>query len=618
MTPPKLMKTRLSPPSVVRCPMATVVLAILIISFVFFVGGWIRPDVTAMLVLASLVLTGAIDPSKVFLGFSSNAVITIAGLMVIGSAMEQTGVVKWVALRLERVIGKSRRRLLLANTAIPGMLSGFINIVAAAAFFIPVILRLCKKMKVPQTKVLMPMACTALIGANLTLIGASHNLVVHSLLKESQGKGFAFFEFTAVGAVLLVAALLYIFMIGQHLLPEGTSEPAPEEVPESTDLLAVYGLEDRIFELWLSESVDGLTLGDLPLEERGLTVLGAVRESEEFLFSGERIRLIEGDTLLVRGREEIALEIAEEREELTFLGAPHAQNEYPVSTAELSEAVVPPRSPVIGKTAGEIELLEEFGMTAVSVYREDRPRRTGAMDMKLKEGDSILLYGPRDRMREFAPEKELLIYFQPGRPEVAIAKKKWAPVAVGILAAVVVVAALGWFPIAVTAVAGAVLATLLGLVGVDDVYEAIDWRTLVLIAGMYPLGVALDTSGAADMVGQVLIGGLGGFGPVAVFAGLLVLTMTLTQAIHNAAVAVIMAPIAINAATMMESSPTGFCVGIVVACSAAFLLPYGHPAPLMVQKPGSYTNFDYFRFGFGLNVIALAVVLVMVPLMWPF
>lgn len=603
---------------------AATVLIILVASFVLFVSGWVRPDVTAMLVLAALVLTGAIEPSEVFVGFSSFAVIAIAGLMVIGAALEQTGVVKWVARRLEGIIGSSRHRLLLVNTAIPGLLSGFVNIVAAATFFIPVILRLCKKMNVPQSKILLPMACTALIGANLTLIGASHNLVIHSLLEESEGQGFAFFEFTAVGAIFLFAAIVYIFLIGQRLLPgdeESTTVPPPEdppEVPITPDLVEVYGLEDRLFELWVSEHVgEGLTLGDLRLGERGLKVLAAVREEERLIFPEAGSKLIEGDMLLVQGPEDLVEEVGAAHAVLTPLGPPHSEAGYPISTAELAEAVVPPRSPAIGRTPRDLDLVDEFGMTPIAVYRRDRSHRTGASDMKLEEGDSVLMYGPREKMREFDPEKELLIYFRPGKPDVTSEKKSLAPLAVAILVAVVVVAAGGWFPIAVTAITGAVLVALLGMISEEQVYESIDWRTLVLIGGMYPLGVALETSGAADVIGGMLIGALGDFGPVAVLAGLVVLAMGLTQAMHNAAVAVIMAPIAINAATMMESSPTGFCVGILVACSTAFLMPFGHPAPLLVQEPGGYEGRDYLRFGMGLNVIALAVILLVVPLLWP-
>src|SRR6056297_984283 len=234
----------------------TIVLTVLVIAFVLFISGALKPDLIAMLVLVSLVTSTVIDPADAFAGFSSFAVVAIAGLMVIGEGLEKTCVVKWVAQQLAGIIRRDYNRLLLANTVVPGLLSGFVNIVAAASFFVPVILRLCKQMEVPQSKILLPMACTALLGANLTLIGASHNLVVDSLLMAETGAGFGFFEFTVVGVVLVVAAVIYIFVAGQRLLPGERAAPDPSEVPETVDLARVYGLEHRMFELWVVPSED--------------------------------------------------------------------------------------------------------------------------------------------------------------------------------------------------------------------------------------------------------------------------------------------------------------------------------------------------------------------------
>lgn len=596
-----------------------VVLLVLTTAFVLFVTGALAPDLIALLVLASLIATGVVSPAEAFAGFSSFAVITIAGLMVIGDGLERTGVVKGVARSLEKVIHERYGRLLLLNTSIPGFLSGFVNIVAAASFFVPVVLRLCKQLKVPQSKVLLPMACCALIGANLTLIGASHNLVVDSLLERETGSGFGFFEFSIVGLVLLLAALVYVSTIGQRLLPGFRETPDPAEVPVTTNLIDVYQLEDRMFEVWVSDDLEEneLRVQDLGLLELGLTLLAVVRESEQLLVPQPDLRLWDSDMLLIQGREDVVAQLADQHDALTFIGPPQAQEQYPISTAELAECVVPPRSAAIGRTVHELDLADQFGMTVIAYYRDDAPHRTAVQNLVLREGDSLLLYGPRERMREFDPEKDLLIYFKPGEPEVSRRMKRRAPLAAALLVAVIAGAALNWLPIAATAVLGAVLMVLTGIVEPGRLYKAIDGRTLVLIAGMYPLGVALNTSGAADMIGNSLIAGLGDFGPLAVLAGVVVLCMVLTQPIHNAAVAIIMTPIAINAALMMNSDPRAFCVAVIVACSATFLMPYGHPAPFLVQKPGDYRPGDYVKFGSGLVLITLAVILGMVPLLWP-
>lgn len=599
---------------------ATIVFVILGLAFVVLVTGWLKPDVVAVLVLLSLVLTRVIEPAQAFEGFSSFAVVTIAALMIIGDGLEKTGVVDWVAKKLEKVIRKRYGRLLAINTAVPGLLSGVVNIVAAASFFIPVILRLCKEMRVPQSRVLLPMACAALVGANLTLIGASHNLVVHSLLEQADGVGFAFFEFTALGATLLIAVVLYTFAFGSRLLPGQRVSPDPERVPVTARLIDVYGLEDRLFEIWTTDEIEDreTTIADLQLErDHDLELVTVVREGNHLKAEHRDTVLRASDMLLVQGRQPDAEALAERHEALTYMGPPEVQKKFPLSTAELAEAVVPPRSPAIGRTPRELALSDTFGLRAIAYYRDGRPHRAGARDTRLREGDSLLFYGPRAKMREFEPEKDLLVYFKPGETEVASTKRRQAPVAAAILAAVIGIAALGWFPIAVSALAGAAAMVLAGIVDWKRLYDAVDWKTLVLIAGMYPLGAALDASGGAGIIGDLLVGQLGGFGPLAVLAGISVLCMVLTQPMHNAAVAIIMTPIAITAAEAMGASPTGFCVAVVISCSAAFMLPYGHPAPFLVQEPGNYRNGDYVRFGAGLNLITLAAILVLVPLLWP-
>lgn len=597
-----------------------IVFIVLAVAFILFVTGWLKPDLIAMLVLVSLVFSQVIEPAEAFAGFSSFAVITIAGLMVIGEGLEKTGVVKWVATQLARVIQKRYGRLVFINTAVPGVLSGFLNIIAAASFFIPVILRLCKQMKVPQSKILMPMASAALLGANLTLIGASHNLVVDSLLTEATGTGLAFFEFTLVGVALLVVTVGYVFLVGQRLLPGEAESPDPEDVPVSVGLAETYGLKDRLFEVWVGPPEEGdtaPTLETLDIEGAGLSLLAVVRGSDELIFPEPDMALDENDLLLMVGREDLVEDFADRYPALAFLGPAESQKAHPVSTAELAEAVVPPRSPLIGKTIRDLDLGEKYAMAAIAYFREDTPHRSRILDAEIMEGDGLLVYGPREKMRDFNPEKELLIYFKPGEPDVSTSLKRKGPIAAAILVLVILAAALGWMPIAATALAGAVAMVLTGIIPMPQVYRVIDWKTLILIGGMYPLGVALTETGAADLIGETLIALLGGFGPLAVLAGVSILAMILTQPMHNAAVAIIVTPIAINAATLMDSNPVAFAIAVIVSCSAAFLMPYGHPASLMVQVPGGYRNKDYLLYGSGLILLVLAVILGLVPLLWP-
>lgn len=595
-----------------------IVFAVLSVAFIIFVTGVLKPDVTALLVLISLVLTGVVTYDEVFTGFSSFAVMAIAGLLIISKALERTGVVKAVARILEKVTGKSCKKLLFINTAAPGILSGFVNIVAAASFFIPVIMRLSRKMNISPSKILLPMAYASLIGANLTLIGASHNLVVHSLLEDATGQGFKFFEFSIVGLVFLIAAILYIIFFGVKLLPERqVVEEAKKEA--SINLIDEYRLKNRLFEIWVTEEFDGkkYPYQDMDIDEKhGVAILEIIREGKELLFAKDNHRIMNGDMLLVQGNEYAIKEFCDNYDGLVFLGPPRAEEKFHVSSAELAEAVVPPRSKAIGKTPMEMEFRKKWGFGVLAVFRENEVTRTHAVRKKLKEGDGLLFYGPRENLRDFNPEKELLIYNKPGEPEISKSKKQYAPISAAILLTVILTAALDIIPIAVGAIAGAGLVVLAGILSPDEAYRAIDWKTIVLVAAMYPLGIALNNTGAAELVGNLLVSSLGGIGPIAVMGGIVLLTMALTQPIHNAAVAIIMTPIAINAAELMGSSPVAFSIAVLIACSTTFLLPYGHPAPYLVQVPGKYKKEDYYKFGFPMMFIGFAVIMGIIPLVW--
>jgi di/tricarboxylate transporter len=596
-----------------------IVLTILSIAFILFLTGVLRPDAIAILVMLCLVMTGVISPEDSFIGFSSHAVMTVAGLLVITEGLKRTGVVLLVARKLENLIGKSFNRLLLINSSMPAVLSAFITVMPSVSFLIPVILRLCLRMKVSPSRILMPMASIALIGANLTLIGASHNLVVHSLLKESQGVGFSFFEFSIVGICLLLASLLYIFFIGRHLLPNRQKLDNPRNSTVTANLIQEYELKNKLFEAWVSTDLEAkhLSIADLDLYGKyGLDLLEVVREGSKFVELDD-FDLQSGDTLLLKGTEQAAKDFCEYYSGITYMGPPRAQEKYPISSAELAEAVVPPRSPVMGKTPNEINFRGEYGLTVIAYYRDGKPHASYAQDVKLQEGDGLLFYGPRNAIRDFEPNQEILIYYKPGIPEVSAKKEKLAPLAAAILLAVVVAAASDFIPISVAAIAGAILMTFTGIINPVKSYDAIDWKIIVLIGGMYPVGIALIQTGTADIVGDMLVNAFGDYGPLVLMAGVSLLTMILTQPIHNAVVAIIMTPIAINAAELMGTNPRAFCVAVLVSCSSTFLMSVGHPAPLMVQLPGDYNAMDYLKFGLPLNIIAMAVILLVVPMLWP-
>jgi di/tricarboxylate transporter len=595
------------------------VLGLLAGALLFLLTGWLRADLVAVLVLVGLVLGGVLEPGQAFRGFASNAVMTIAGLLVLGRALVRTGVVKWVAELVERLAGSSRLRVLSACMLLPGLLSGFINIVAAAAFFIPMIYTLERHGRVPRALLLLPMAAASLAGANLTLVGASHNLVVNDILGQEAGAGLGVFELAPLGLLILAAVAAYTLLGGWRLIP-GAGQEAETETPKRCLLLEAYDLEDRLWELWIKDASRAVSapLREAGLGERyGLAVLSVVRGGRVLPVNHGDLELEPDDLLLVSGNRRAVDGLLAERENFALLGHPPDPESLATGRAELVEVLVPPRSALAGSTLRELDFRQRHGLTAVALWRDGGPLRTGARDEPLREGDGILLYGPRENTRGLEPGPELLWVHAALRPEAPPALRAWAPWAAAILAAVVGLAAAGVVPIQISALAGAALVVALGLLDMGEAYRAIDWQTLVLIGGMYPLGIAMQKTGAGPLLADWLGAAAGGLGPVALLLSLAVVTMALTQFLHNAAVAMIMAPVAVSLAQAADANPKTFALAVVAAASATFLLPYGHPAALLVREPGGYRRRDYLRYGLAPCLLTLAVVGLFIPFWWP-
>jgi di/tricarboxylate transporter len=595
------------------------VLGILFGAVLFFVTGWVRADVVAILVLVLLVVFGLLPPEEALSGFSSEAVIAIAGLLVLSAGLVRSGVVRWIAERVNDLAGESRRRLVLLSSSLPGILSGLVSDIATVSLFIPVVLRLARKNKISRQKLLIPIAMAALAGGNLTLIGASHNLVVHSLIQERGEPGFGFFEFLPVGAALVAAFAVYALFFSRRLLPgEDSEEKGPGEGPA---LIQTYDLHERLWEVWVHDKspLVGSSVKDLGIGEAyGLGVITLVHhEKPELVVKGDR-KIQGDDILLVSGRKERVEELVRDREGMEFMGHPRGQEDFPSSGAECIEVTVPPRSPAIGKTLTDLGIRQKTGLSGLALWREGRPIRTDVGRIPLEEGDGLLLYGARKDTRDFDPEPNFLWLHRPVKREAPRRLRHLGPYAALIMAAVIVVAALKWVPIPVAALGGAAAMILIGVLTPREAYEHVEWRTLVLVGGMYPLGLAMERSGAAEWISGLIAGSLGLLGPLATLLGIFTSALLLTQALHGAAVAILMTPVALDTASLLGVEPRAFAVAVVVGAAATYLIPVGHPAPLLVQRPGGYETLDYVKFGLGLTLITFIITAVLVPLIWPF
>ncbi len=585
---------------------------------VLFITGWIRIDVVPLLIPFALVVTGLVTPEEVFLGFSSSAVITVASLFVITTGLVRSGVVNRVADSLNRMTGKSNLRLMLAGTALPGLVAGFIIVTATVLFFIPTLMRMAFQAGVSRSRLLLPLVSSCLLGANLTLIGASHNLVVNSLLENYLGYGFTLFEFMPLGAVLLLVGVLYSVFVGWRLLP--AEDPGNEKPdPERPNLIATYDLVDRLWEVWVQDRSPavGKTIKELGLGEKyGLVVVAVVRSDQQMPAEQTGLRIHNEDILLVLGSENKVSELAEQ-EGLFVAGHPREQRKLPLSTAEMVELVVPPRSPAIGKTLTEMEFREKTGLSGIALWRKGTPYRTDVGHIALKEGDGLLLFGDRSKTRSFKPAKNFRWLHPPRREDAPPELRYYGPYAVLILLLVIISAALNWLPVAVAAITGAAGMVLIGLLKPREIYESIEWSAIILIGCLYPLGLALQNSGASVLLADTLLK-VGNYDPLLTLLLIALASILLTQPMHNVAAAVIMTPVALNAAQTLAVNPKTFVMAVVIGASAAFMMPMGHPMTLLVQKPGRYRAADYLKYGAGLSLLVLLVIIMVVPLVWPY
>ncbi len=347
----------------------------------------------------------------------------------------------------------------------------------------------------------------------------------------------------------------------------------------------------------------------------GLGVLGIIREGSTQLMPEADQQLLSGDLLLVKGRREdlqtleglLALELDQR--------APTGVGDLESEKVGLVEVVLSPRTSLAGKTLREIHFREKYGLTVLAIWRGGRAYRSNLRDIALAFGDALLLHGTREKLRLLGTEPDFLVLTE----EIQEApRREKAPVAVVIMAGVLATVVLGWAEIAIAAVAGVVLMVLTDCLTMEEAYRAIEWKAIFLIAGMLPLGVAMERTGAASFIADGMVELVGAWGPLAVTAGLFILAALASQVMPNPAVAVLLAPVALNTALDLDVSPYPLMMAVAVSASAAFLSPVGHSANVLIMGPGGYRFADYTRVGLPLTLVVLAVVLLVLPLFWPF
>jgi di/tricarboxylate transporter len=411
---------------------------------------------------------------------------------------------------------------------------------------------------------------------------------------------------------------------GDVLLVQGPADQldALRMVPDfgvsRAEAVESYHLEERLARMRLppGSTLIGKTLIDSRLGDAfGLGVMGIIREGTTRLMPDPEERLAAGDLLLVKVRPEDLVVLEGLRSLELDSQAPPALSELESEHVGLVDVVLSPRTTLAGKTLRQIYFRDKYGLTVLAIWREGQAYRSNLRDMDLRFGDALLLYGPRERLRVLGEEPDFLVLTEAAQEAPRLNK---APIALLIMAAVLIPVILDWLPIAIAAVTGVVLMILTRCLTMEEAYRAIEWKAVFLIAGMLPLGIAMEQTGAARFLAERMVELVGGMGPLAVMAGLFLLAALASQVMPNPAVAVLLAPIALNTANDLGISPYPLMMAVAISASAAFLSPVGHSANILVMGPGGYRFADYTKVGIPLTLVVLVVVLVVMPIFWPF
>lgn len=580
-------------------------IGVVILTLICFVGEWLPADMTAFSVMVLLIVLGLVTPEEGISGFSNSATITVLAMFILSAGISRTGAIQLVSDILFRWGGKNISQQIFVLGLMVGPISGLINNTAVVPIFLPIVEDWCRKRHVSVSKLLIPLSQLTILGGMLTLIGTSTNILASGLSEQLGYGSFSIFSVTALGICVFVVGLAYIALMAPRLLP-ARKDPLDGLASRG------YDLREYVTEIIITprSNLVGQTLRSSQIQRKfDFDVLELIRNGNHFPQPLADKALAAGDILLVRSSRDDLLKIRDEQgveilADVKF-GAKSVEADLSSEQEGLAEVLVMGNANLIGSTLKDLRFRQRYNVTVLAIRRGEEVVRERLGKVPLRFGDLLLVQGPKQSFVGLQTTQDLLVIEQ---RDVETLRRDKAPIAIAIVTGVVVAAALNLCPILVSALLGVILMIVTGCLRPGELYEAVRWDIIFLLAGLIPLGIAMKNSGATEWLASQLVMLGGDFSPYVLLTACFLITVLLTEILSNNASVLLMLPIAAEVARGLNFNPLAFMMVVTFASSLSFMTPIGYQTNTMVYGPGGYKFLDFTRFGAPLSLIMTLII----------
>lgn len=589
-----------------------ITIVIIFIAIILLVGSRLRPDLIALMVMLALGLTQVVSSSEVFSGFSSSAVMTILGISMISVALRQTGAANAIGKIIYKLGGKNEMLSVLFVTLSSALLSLFMNNIAAVGVLLPAVMSLSRRSRISPSRLLIPLAFGTILGGMATLLTTA-NIIVSGALKQTNLESFGLLDYFPVGGPVALVGIIYLVTLGRKLLPAKISNDSEVITRLSERLQEQYFPDQRFRRVRILPESPKVNLSIQKggwESEAGIQIVAVHRGRKIFNSTPPNMKIEPNDTLLITGAisDSVITPLRLVDDSSNMVTATLINDEEP-----LAELMITPHSRMIGRNICEIDFRNRFGLNVLGIWRHGKPITENFNRISLQFGDALLVQGAADQIHSLNRDHDLILLEED--PDTVFHPKKIG-LALVITLVTLTLASLDLYPVALVIITGAVVLMLTGCMSITDAFQRIEWKPIFLIAGMWPITIAIQKTGLAENAIQVVIPMLESIAPIWVVAVFLFFSMLLTIFISGPVAPIVIIPVALQAAQSLGIDPHPLAMAVALGCSIAFIFPVSHPVNIMVMNPGGYKLKDFARVGIPLTVITFISILLMISWIW--